>query len=160
MDGLLNDAGAKVDWTIAVLNDVRLYSSLTMQHVSIQVGRKSPSFIADIESGRFAKVSFLNVLALCNVYDINLQFILTLYDQRKKVTLAATRRWLKAIDVDAVGFDENGRKDVLRGIEQSDNFCLRVAVAKALMEEYGHIHPMETLALSAVVGALDWKFSI
>ena len=153
-------ATEQTGWVVAVLTDVRLYGSHTMQEISNRLGRKSASFVKDIEAERYANVALANVFALCDVYEVKLQFILTLYDQREKVTLAATRRWLKAIDVDVVGFDENGRKDVLRGIEQSGSFCLRVAVAKALMEEYGHIHPMETLALSAVVGALDWKFSI
>lgn len=153
-------ASSQEAWVIAALADVRVYSSLNALQVSIRMGRKSSSFVKDIEGGRYANVAFANVLALCNVYEVKLQFILTMYDQRNKVTQALTKRWLKSLDVEAVGFDDSGRKELIRGIEHSGSFCLRVAVGKALMEEYSHIRPLETLALSAVVENYDWPFSI
>lgn len=153
------DAAQKVEWIVAVLKDTRLYAGLILKEASERLGRKSPSFVGDFEDMR-NRATLANTLALCDVYEVKLQFILNLYDQRKKVTKAATRRWLNDLDVEAIGFDEPGRKDLIRGIERSGTFCLRVAVGTALMDEYPHIQPLQTLAFMAVVEDYDWKFSI
>ena len=155
MTEVLEHAEAKSAWVVAVLTEARVYSRTTLQVASNRLGRKSSSFVKDIESSRFSKLSLTNALALCEVYGVELGFILSLYPP-KPIGIAALSQWFRSI-VPEDCTDSLPHFNV--AIRESEEFRLRATIAKHLSDEYPHLSVWSQLGFAASIKEYESPFS-
>lgn len=70
-------SGDELSWRcVLVLELARKLSGMTLREASESLGRKSPTFVKDIESGRYSKLSLGNAADLSKLYRVRLSTVL------------------------------------------------------------------------------------